>query len=117
MLEPIRELLDTGLQSDRSNDDCRWAKSMREELMLADVTLSATLAQTTVTLEDVRKLKVGDIIPISMPKTVTTMVENIPVFRATYGEHNDKAALKITSIIEHPKDTTPSYQLAKAKKS
>jgi flagellar motor switch protein FliM len=117
MLEPIRELLDTGLQSDRSNDDGRWAKSMREELMLADVTISATLAQTKLTLEDVRKLKVGDIIPISMPKTVTTMVENIPVFRASYGEHNDKAALKITSIIEHPKDNTPSYQLAKAKKS
>jgi flagellar motor switch protein FliM len=46
MLEPIRELLDTGLQSDRSADDGRWAKSMREELMLADVTVSATLAQT-----------------------------------------------------------------------
>ena len=117
MLEPIRELLDTGLQSDRSTDDGRWAKSMREELMLADVNLSATLAQTKLTLEEVRKLKVGDIIPITMPTTVTTMVENIPVFRATYGEHNDKAALKITSIIEHPKDTTPSYQLTKAKKS
>lgn len=117
MLEPIRELLDTGLQSDRSADDGRWAKSMREELMLADVSISATLAQTKLTLEEVRSLKVGDIIPINMPKTVTTMVENIPVFRATYGEHNDKAALKITSIIEHPKDTTPSYQLTKAKKS
>ena len=116
MLEPIRELLDTGLQSDRSNDDGRWAKALREELMLADVTLSANLAQTRLTLEAVRKLKVGDIIPIDMPKTVTTMVENIPVFRATYGEHNEKAALKITSIIEHPKDTTPSYQLTKAKK-
>ena len=117
MLEPIRELLDTGLQSDRSADDGRWAKSMREELMLADVTLSATLAQTKLTLEAVRSLKVGDIIPISMPKTVTTMVENIPIFRASYGEHNEKAALKITSIIEHPKDNTPSYQLTKAKKS
>lgn len=117
MLEPIRELLDTGLQSDRANDDGRWAKSMREELMLADVNVSATLAQTKLTLNDVRKLKVGDIIPITMPKTVTTMVENIPIFRATYGEHNDKAALKITSVIEHPKDTTPSYQLTKVKKS
>lgn len=117
MLEPIRELLDTGLQSDRSADDGRWAKAMREELMLAEVTLSANLAQTKLTLGDIRKLKAGDIIPIDMPKTVTAMVENVPLFHATYGEHNEKAALKISAIIEHPKDTTPNYQLVKAKKS
>ena len=43
MLEPIRELLDTGLQSDRSADDGRWAKTFREEIMVADVELSPAL--------------------------------------------------------------------------
>ncbi|EMR11970.1 flagellar motor switch protein FliM [Methylophaga lonarensis MPL] len=117
MLEPIRELLDTGLQSDRSADDGRWGRSMREEIMQADVEMSAVLAEKQLTLRQVRDLKVGDIIPIDMPKNVTAMVEKVPMFRATFGEHNDKAALKIVSVIEHPKDTTPNYQLkAKAKK-
>ncbi|HET8806835.1 MAG TPA: flagellar motor switch protein FliM [Methylophaga sp.] len=113
MLEPIRELLDTGLQSDRSADDGRWGRAMREELMIAEVQLSSTLAKTRLSLEQVRQLKVGDIIPIEMPKEVVAMVEDVPMFRATYGEHNDKAALKITKIIEHPKDPTPNYQLKK----
>lgn len=113
MLEPIRELLDTGLQSDRSADDGRWGRAMREELMIAEVQLSSTLAKTRLSLEQVRQLKVGDIIPIDMPKEVVAMVEDVPMFRATYGEHNDKAALKVTKIIEHPKDPTPNYQLKK----
>lgn len=117
MLEPIRELLDTGLQSDRSADDGRWGRAMREELMVAEVQLSSTLAKTRLTLEQVRQLKVGDIIPIEMPKEVIATVEDVPMFRATYGEHNDKAALKITTIIEHPKDPTPNYQLKKVSKA
>lgn len=113
MLEPIRELLDTGLQSDRSADDGRWGRSMREELMIAEVQLSATLAQAKLTLEQVRQLKPGDIIPIDMADEFVAMVEDVPMFRANYGEHNDKAALKITKIIEHPKDPTPNYQMKK----
>jgi flagellar motor switch protein FliM len=116
MLEPIRELLDTGLQSDRSADDGRWSKSLREEIMVADVELWAHLTETTLSLEQILKLKAGDIIPIDMPQNVVTMVEDVPMFRASYGEHDNKAALKIVDIIEHPKDPTPTYNLKKGKK-
>ena len=116
MLEPIRELLDTGLQSDRSNDDGRWVKSMREEIMAADVTMSANFTEVTLSLSQILKLKAGDIIPITMPKQVVAMVEDIPMYHATYGEHGEKAALKIIDAIEHPKDTTPTYQLKKVAK-
>lgn len=116
MLEPIRELLDTGLQSDRASDDGRWSKSLREEIMVADVELSATLAETKLSLNQIHKLKTGDIIPIEMPKNVTAMVEDVAMFHATYGEHNEKAALKITEVVQHPKDPTPTYHLKKGKK-
>src|SRR5690554_6086864 len=62
MLEPIRELLDTGLQSDRSADDGRWSKSLREEIMLAEVDLWAKLADVTLNLGQVLRLKPSDII-------------------------------------------------------
>jgi flagellar motor switch protein FliM len=116
MLEPIRELLDTGLQSDRSMDDGRWGKALREEIKLAEVELWAQLAQSTLSVNQLLKLKPGDIIPIDMPKQVVAMVEDVPMFRASFGEHNEKAALKIQQLIEHPKDQTPSYQLKKGKK-
>lgn len=117
MLEPIRELLDTGLQSDRSADDGRWSKAMREEIMHAPVDIRANLAEATLNVGQIHKLKVGDIIPIDMPNKVVAMVEGIPMFRASYGEHNDKAALKVLKMIEHPKDPTPSYQVTKVNKT
>jgi len=115
MLEPIRELLDTGLQSDRSADDGRWSKSMREEILMADVNLSAELTQIEMGLRQVLNLKPGDIIPIEMPKTVTAKVEKIPMFKCTFGEHGDKTALKITETIKRPVDTTPNFKLLKSK--
>ncbi|HEC73520.1 MAG TPA: flagellar motor switch protein FliM [Methylophaga aminisulfidivorans] len=115
MLEPIRELLDTGLQSDRSMDDGRWEKSMREEIMLADVELWANLAESKLSLSQILKLKPGDIIPFDMPKQVVTMVEDIPMFRSTFGEHKDKSALKIVDIIEHPRDKTSVLNLVKGR--
>lgn len=117
MLEPIRELLDTGLQSDRSGDDGRWGVSMREEILVADVDLSAELVQMTMNLRKVLSLKPGDIIPIEMPETVKAKAEQIPMFNCSFGEHNDKASLKIIDIIKRPVDTTPNFKLLKSKKS
>lgn len=113
MLEPIRELLDTGLQSDRSQDDGRWGKSMREEIMIADVTLAADLTETTLSLQKVLDLKPGDVLPIDMPKNVVAKVEDIPLFHATFGEHKNNAALKIVDVIEHPKETSPLFNQIK----
>jgi len=117
LLEPIRELLDTGLHGDRSDDDGRWPKAMRDELMAAEVRISAALTKTVMSLQQVLDLKPGDIIPIDMPETVTTYAEDVPVFKSTFGEHNNKAALKIIKLIEHPKETPPQFHLIKSKKS
>lgn len=117
MLEPIRELLDTGLQSDRSGDDGRWSKALREEILVADVNLSAELAKVEMSLRDVLKLKPGDIIPIDMPDKVVSRVEKIPMFNTTFGEHKDKAALKILDIIRQPVESKPAFEIQKSKKS
>ncbi|MDH5358547.1 MAG: flagellar motor switch protein FliM [Gammaproteobacteria bacterium] len=115
MLEPIRELLDTGLQSDRSAEDSRWPTVFREELMIAEVQLTAELTKIKTTLQGVLNLKPGDILPFEMPETIHAMVEDVPFFHATFGEHGDHAALKVTELIEQPQDTTPKYHLNKKK--
>ncbi|NQZ54485.1 MAG: flagellar motor switch protein FliM [Piscirickettsiaceae bacterium] len=115
MLEPIRDLLDTGLQSDRAGTDNRWPKALKEEILVADVNLSADLVEIEMTLRDVLNLKPGDVLPIDMPETVVSKAENIPIFRATYGEHKGKAALKITDVIEHNVDASPTFELQKSK--
>lgn len=106
MVEPIRELLDTGLQSDRNQDDGRWGVSMREEILHADVELSAELTNIDMNLQQVLALNEGDILPFDMPKTVVARVEDVAMFRASFGEHKTKSALKVETFIEHPKDNS-----------
>ena len=115
MIEPIRELLDTGIQSDSSADDGRWKKSMREEVLLAEVKLSAEFTNIEMNLKNILALKAGDILPIDMPKTVITKAEGVPMFKSTFGEYKGKTALKIHEIIEHPQDVTPQFILQNKK--
>lgn len=45
MLEPIRELLDAGVQSDKGDTDLRWSKALRDEVMDVSVGLKAKLLE------------------------------------------------------------------------
>ncbi|NVK87897.1 MAG: flagellar motor switch protein FliM, partial [Gammaproteobacteria bacterium] len=99
MIEPIREKLDAGVQSDRDDIDSRWTEALKEEVMSAEVELSSTLLQKQVTLKDVMKFKAGDIIPVELPNKVVVDVGGLPSFRAKYGQSKDKAALKIIEQI------------------
>lgn len=111
MLEPIREILDAGVQSDKSERDERWIVSLREEVKSADVTLSCTLANTTLRLGELLNLKEGDIIPINYPEKITIVAEDVPVFRGFYGVHKGTKAIKIDEIIERPKISGDSFAL------
>lgn len=95
MLEPIRELLDAGIQGDVSEKDDRWISALREELKTAEVELSSTLAQTTMSLRDVIQLKNGDILSIDAPELVTMRAAGIPVFECKLGESRGNFAVKI----------------------
>jgi flagellar motor switch protein FliM len=96
MLEPIRELLDAGIQSDRIDRDESWNTTLREQLMLAEVNISSVLARKRIDLRELTRLKVGDILPIELPPSVPVCVEDIPVFTGEFGVANGRNAVKIT---------------------
>lgn len=100
MVEPIRELLDTGLQSDRDQVDERWTQSLREEVKLAKVNLCGTLLETEISLREVLALRAGDIIPVDMVKTVLVTAEDVPVFRGQFGVSRGSNAVKVTAAIK-----------------
>ncbi len=106
MLEPIRELLDAGIQSDRNDRDESWAIMLREQLNSAEVELSSVLANRRMSLRELTRLKIGDILPIDMPREVPLCVEGIPVFTGEFGVANDRNAIKITAT--HPPGKRPA---------
>jgi flagellar motor switch protein FliM len=102
MLEPIRELLDAGIQSDRTDVDDRWSEALGEEIRSAEVEVSATMTKLKMSLRDVVNLKDGDIIPIDLPEFSTLSSKNIPLFKTKFGVHNDQLAVKILDQFERP---------------
>lgn len=99
MLEPIRELLDAGVQSDRSDRDERWARSIREEMKEARVEMKSMLVETSLSLREVNDLQAGDIIPIDLSDLVTLEAEETPVFRGRFGVFNGSRAIKLVNKI------------------
>jgi len=107
MIEPIRDLLDAGVQSDVSDYDERWIRSLQEEVKNAPVEISCKLTDIEVTLGDLKKMNIGDVIPIEMPKQVIASVGDIPVLRAHYGMSRGNHALKVTEMIRHNRMVNP----------
>lgn len=85
MLEPIRELLDAGVQSDKEDTDLRWSKALRDEIMDVKVDLTTKMLDVDITLEQLMNLKAGDIIPVEMPDHITVLIEDLPTYRAKMG--------------------------------
>jgi flagellar motor switch protein FliM len=102
MLEPIRELLDAGVQSDKEDTDMRWSKALRDEIMDVSVNISTKFLEIDLPLSQVMELQAGDIIPIEMPEHIMVLIEDLPSFRAKLGRSRDNVALKIESRIGRP---------------
>ncbi|MBE1302155.1 MAG: flagellar motor switch protein FliM [Alteromonadaceae bacterium] len=102
MLEPIRELLDAGVQSDKEDTDLRWSKALRDEILDVKVNLTTHMMDLTLPLERVMDMKDGDIIPIEMPEYITVLIEGLPTFRSKLGRSRENIALKIVEKIPRP---------------
>ena len=96
MLEPIRELLDAGVQSDKEDTDERWSSALQEEILDVPVELSTKLLETELTIGQIMELRVGDIIPIEMPEELTVFIEDLPSYKAKLGRNKDNVAVKIS---------------------
>ena len=106
MLEPIRDLLYSTMQSDQLSSDQRWIVMLRKQLKDAEVEIAAQLASTSITLGQVLKLKVGDILPITIPDSLVASVDDIPLMECRYGQQGGQFALKIERFITPESDDT-----------
>jgi flagellar motor switch protein FliM len=100
MIEPIRTLLDTGVQSDHGDIDERWAILLKEELMHAKINMQALFVEKQLPVSDLINFKTGDIIPFDLPEQVMILAEDMPIIRGQYGEHQGNAAVKVEEIVE-----------------
>ena len=99
-VEPIREILDSGMASDRMEKDERWGRALKEEIRDATVKLKVELCRKQITLRDLMMMRPGDVIPVDLPRTVPVIVSGVPCFRGSVGRADDRYAVKITDRID-----------------
>ncbi|WP_312404183.1 flagellar motor switch protein FliM [Pseudomonas rhodesiae] len=99
MIEPVRELLDAGFQSDLDDQDERWVKALREDLLDVDVPLSATVARRQLRLRDILHMQPGDIIPVDLPEQMVMRANGVPSFKVKLGSHKGNLALQVVEPI------------------
>ena len=99
MVEPIRDILYSSMQSDHLVSDKRWIGTLTRQLQSADVELVAHLGTTQVTLGQILKMKTGDVIPFNIEETITAEVDHVPVMECSYGLQHGQYALRVERFL------------------
>ncbi|GLX91525.1 flagellar motor switch protein FliM [Pseudomonas weihenstephanensis] len=100
MIEPVREMLDAGFQSDLDDQDERWSKALREDVLDVSVPLSATVARRQLRLRDILHMQPGDVIPIELQDELVMRANGVPSFKVKLGSHKGNLALQVVEPIE-----------------
>ncbi|WP_404417014.1 flagellar motor switch protein FliM [Marinospirillum sp.] len=95
MIEPVREELDSGVQSDVDDIDERWVRALRADIMEAKIPLNVKVVDKDLTLGDIVNLEPGDIIPVDLPDYVTLQANGVPVYKCKMGRSGENLALKV----------------------
>jgi flagellar motor switch protein FliM len=99
MIEPLREVLDAGMQSDVDDVDDRWINSLQTDILDARVPVNATVAKRKISLRSLKNLKAGDVIPIELDEDIVIQANGIPIYKARLGQMNGNLAYKLTGRV------------------
>lgn len=99
-VEPIKDKLYAGFQSDQLDVDTRWMQLLRRRLVDVPVAIRARLGGARLTVREVTELRVGDVITldreVGMPMEVD--VQGVTKWRAHPGIVRGNYALKISEF-------------------
>ena len=101
MIEPIKEKLYSGFQSEQLEVDHRWIERFKERLKESELNIRVDVGKTSISSRDFLKIKKGDVIVLDkrIEDPLVVDIENLPKFIAYPGKINNNFAVKIISDI------------------
>lgn len=102
-IEPIKQKLANGFQVESDQTDKKmWATIIKEQLMETDLGIKVNLGETEILLNELMKLKVGDVIALDQDATgeFDIKVEGVNKFKGFYGIHHGTVAVQITRPVK-----------------
>lgn len=101
-IEPIKQKLSTGFQVESDQTDKKmWTSIIKRQLMETEVDVKVDLGQSAITLDQLMKLKKGDVIPLNQDASgeLNIQVEGVRKFKCYYGIHHGTVAVQVTRPI------------------
>lgn len=100
-LEPIRDILYSTVQGDGQDHDSRWVHKLSQQVQAAEVELAAELATTSITVGELRQLRVGDFVRLPIKQLIPVKVDGVPVMECSFGTVNGRAAVRIERMLKY----------------
>ncbi|MCC7202985.1 MAG: flagellar motor switch protein FliM [Nitrospirae bacterium] len=96
-IEPIKEKLQAGYQSDNYEVDTKWMERFKQQLADCSLNISVELGGTTIKIKDVLNLSVGDILILDKPadENITASIEGKPRYSGRPGVYKGNLAFQI----------------------
>lgn len=101
MIEPLKDLLVNPVINRDTQSDHIWSNRLAGEIKETTVEIVADFVNVSKRISQVLALKVGDVIPIELPKEVSARIDGIPIIKCLYGSQGASRALSVIKIIEH----------------
>jgi flagellar motor switch protein FliM len=100
-LEPVREKLQAGYQSENMEVDKAWASKFKDCLMTSDVDVVVELGRSQISCKDLVNLQKGDVIRLDQYATdsLDVFIEDIIKYKVSPGLYKGNLAGQITKLI------------------
>ncbi|MFM6853950.1 MAG: flagellar motor switch protein FliM [Sphingopyxis sp.] len=98
MLRAVEKELAVNVQDDAGAPGAEWREKLARAVGEVRMDARTVLARPELSMAELMNLKVGDIIPISLPAQVPLIVHNRQIAIGTIGDHDGHAALKIEKL-------------------
>ncbi len=99
VIEPFMEdfSAQSWFQAGRNREDDQWGKLIADRLSEAQLEINVVLAETQITVSDLKNLEVGDVIMTDKPAgaPATVCVGSMPKFIADVGRHKGHRAVRV----------------------
>lgn len=101
-LDPYRDALSRDPNSKGANEDRTWANNLRDQVVRATVTVSATMERKGLTLGDVARFRVGQVIglPLSPTSLIPLQCADRRLFNCELGQKDGYYTVRIEELID-----------------
>ena len=97
-LEPLKDTLRAGMQSDRQDREERWSQILRNELEESEVDVITRLGTAGTTVAKLIDMRPGDVIPIDFDGQATVLADGIPLFWGELGQQRGRQVVRVSQM-------------------